>query len=220
MNWYAYCKNNPLSRVDPYGQDTVTLPTHRMMIMPWRLDPSSSTASLIFAEAAGILIDLKELVDPGLPAPVDKIIDKYLEVLEEQCRGLAGVAGQDTNAWRVFIETQEYADSDHDGKPDLDEDGNMIPLSEPAWVEIRGVRVPGNKEHKGWLDGAGYYSSRDALLGGIVGMAFYPRPIPATYEDPELKGFVYGTAYNASNAVLNALIKIGDILESIKNTLP
>ena len=229
INWYKYCKNNPLLWVDPSGQETVEDATGRVMILPWRLDPGSSTASLIFAEAAGILIDVKELVGPDLPGPVSEIIDKYLEILEDTCRGLAGIAGKDQHGWRTFIETQEYADTDNDGEPDKDADGNKIALREPTWLEIRGIRYPGiMREGKtiiparkgSWYEGCGYTDSEDAWVAAIVGMARYPSTIPERYADPMLQGPMYGKHYDASNAVLDTLIKIGEILDAIDDALP
>jgi hypothetical protein len=89
-------------------------------------------------------------------------------------------------------------------------------LSEPAWLEIRGVRHPANDDHQGWLDGAGYYSSRDAYIAGIVGIVRYPDEPPPDYEDPSLVGSIHGKYYSASNWLLDKLIGLKEILETIQ----
>ena len=149
MNWYAYCRNNPLNRVDPSGMvyfpnpfpdgvvthvdsGSVQIATGRYQVLPWGNDPCSISAAKLIQEGLDVLSDAitiykiaagGKLVSPDIPGP--------LPGTEE----MAKTVGQQMNGpWRPFIEVQDWNDLDGDGKINPQKE-----LTEPYWIEISNI---------------------------------------------------------------------------------
>ena len=55
INWYAYCRNNPLNYVDPSGLYYIT---GRRWILPRYWDPKRAAESRISRQLAGLMVDI------------------------------------------------------------------------------------------------------------------------------------------------------------------
>ena len=181
MNWYAYCKNNPLAFVDPSGFSQVVTGTY--WTMPGLNNyPGKSLPADIVAQVAALVVNVIEISEADKD-PRAKAVEKYFEMMEKLADAVSKL--QDKNSWRSFIEVFDWNDTNGDGAIDEDE------KSEPYWIEACGIRMP-NRTGSVWLEGGGYSTWGDAADAGGTAVdwamrngGIIPDNFPAEWLDPE-----------------------------------
>jgi hypothetical protein len=176
MNWYQYCGNNPVGSTDPWGSEAerklppgyyreLQMPTGNVLILPYRLDPSMIQN---MADFELYMKAVEKVFDRAPDLPINEIISKELEVLEQSADMTVALAAKDRSAWRVFIEVETVIlTADKDGNPNKPKRVNQ------RWVEVN--HLDGWDEEVEVYRQGGYSTWESAVAAAQTGVRFYPK---------------------------------------------
>ena len=206
MNWYLYCRNNPLNYVDPSG---LTYVTGRYWVLPRNITPDKAMVYRATKDMVHLTVDVTQTVE----VPNTEYLDKYLDLVEEMATEIGEAVG--APHWKTYIEVYDCCDVNLNGKIEEEE-------KDKYWIEVVGIRMPNNTD---WAEteGGGYNSYREAADAGGTAV-FYALQNKGVIPDTFPKGWLAPSAqggnpydttkrYDVNNDILN---EIKTIKEAIK----
>jgi hypothetical protein len=220
MNMYAYCGNNPLVFIDPSG--LVQVVTGRYRTMPGLNNyPGKSMPADMLAQVSALIVNLIEISGTDKDPRV-KVVEKYFEVMKELAEKIAEL--HEESVWRTFIEVYDVCDLNGSGLIEENE------KSEPYWIEVCGIRMPGRNEPV-WLEGGGYKTWEDAADAGGTAVDWalrhggvIPNNFPSGWLDPEwgtsTSPYVTdGEPYRDSSTALDVTKTINELIDEMQKLL-
>jgi len=177
INWYAYCGNNPVGRIDPSGLDDYWQASGNMALIPNGLNPVQGGGGP--ADLMGLLI----YASPAITTyPGFQILATAVATQIQTGINIASWAFSWQTCLRPYIQVFQYEDKNNNEEYDR---GDWIDPYSISWVEVVGVFTVADQDDCLYIPGFGYRPKDwvDAIRGAWIAMQYFPYVVPEEYID-------------------------------------